>query len=108
MAVHLGIEAYLEEARPFFRELTMQLMPKPKARPCTSEKPMAMIIKITRWPRPWPTKTGSQTKIWRGERAQNPASLRRPGDLDIHRGHRLYSFGGPARQGRRPGVRRRR
>jgi hypothetical protein len=47
MAVHLGIEAYLEEARPFFRELTMQLMPKPKARPCTSEKPMAMIIKIT-------------------------------------------------------------
>ena len=49
MAVHLGIEAYLEEARPFFRELTMQLMkkPQPKARPCTSEKPMAMIIKIT-------------------------------------------------------------
>ena len=47
MAVQLGIEAYLEEARPFFRELTMQLMPKPKARPCTSEKPMAMIIKIT-------------------------------------------------------------
>ena len=82
MAVQLGIEAYLEEARPFFRELTTQLMLKPtaKARPCTSEKPMAMNIKITRWPRPWPTKTGSQTKIWRGkgkphrrrERAQNP------------------------------------
>ena len=80
MAVNLGIDTYLQEARPFFYKLTEQLKPEPKARPCTSEKPMAMIIKITRWPRPWPTKTGSQTKFWRGrgkphrrrERAHKP------------------------------------
>jgi len=45
MAVQLGIDVYLQEARPIFYDLTVQVKP-------TSEKPMAMIIKITRWPRP--------------------------------------------------------